>query len=218
MRKYLAEFIGTFALIFAGCGAIAVNELGIGQIGSIGVSAVFGLIVMVMIYSYGDVSGAHFNPAVTAAFFAARRINAKDTVFYVLFQTMGAICAALLLKAFFPEFESLGTTDPSFGVWQSFAMEVIITLILMSVILNVSTGHFEKGITAGMAIGATVALCAIFAGPVSGASMNPARSFGPALASGDFSNIWIYITAPFLGALFAVPFSKHIRKNNKLAD
>lgn len=214
MKKYLAEALGTFALVFSGCGAIVVDETGLGNIGHIGISIVFGLIIMVMIYSFGNVSGAHFNPAVTIGFFVYKRIGSKDSVLYILFQVIGAVAAALILRLMFPGFITLGATVPSGGAIRSFFMEIILTFFLMTVILNVSTGHMEKGIVAGIAIGATVALAAVLGGPVSGASMNPARSLAPAIASGNYESIWIYLSAPVAGVLISVPFFKIIQQKN----
>lgn len=206
MNKYLAEALGTFALVFAGCGAIVVDGLQGGILGHVGISVVFGLIIMAMIYSYGNVSGAHFNPAVTVSFLAAGRIKGKDALIYIVAQILGGLLGGVILLLLFPGVASYGTTSPSAGVWQAFIIEVVLTFILMSVILNVSTGHMEKGIMAGIAIGGTVALASLFGGPVSGASMNPARSIAPAVISGDLSSLWIYVTAPFIGSLLAIPF------------
>ncbi len=205
MRKYLAEAAGTFSLVFAGCGAITVNETMQGVIGHLGISAIFGLVIMVMIYSFGNVSGAHFNPAVTIGFLASKRINLKDALFYIVFQIIGGLIAAVILRIMFPDFITLGITVPHNNILQAFFVEAILTFLLMTVILNVSTGHMEKGIMAGIAIGGAVALLAALAGPISGASMNPARSIAPAVASLNFNNIWIYLTAPIIGALCAIP-------------
>ncbi len=212
MKRYLAEAIGTFALVFAGCGAVVVNEIGLSNIGHWGISAVFGLVIMVMIYSYGNVSGAHFNPAVTVSFFALNKIGFKAASLYIVFQLMGGAVAAFILRLLFPGFITLGTTIPNGGVTQAFVMEAVLTFILMTVILNVSTGHKEKGVMAGIAIGGTVALAAAIGGPVSGASMNPARTIAPAIASLNFNHIWIYLTAPFIGSLAAIPLFSIIQK------
>ena len=214
LRKYTAEFLGTFALVFVGCGAIVVDGA-TASIGHIGVSAVFGLIIMTMIYAFGNVSGAHFNPAVTLAFFAAKRICTRSMFLYTILQIAGAMVASLLLSFLFPETISLGATNPSGTIWQAFVLEVVLTFLLMTTILNVSTGHMEKGIMAGIAIGGYIALAAIFGGPISGASMNPARSIGPAVVSGDLQNLWIYITAPIVGALAAIPCFLLVQGGNK---
>lgn len=205
MNKYFAEFFGTFALVFAGCGAIVVNQVSLGSVGHVGISLTFGFIVMAMIYALGDVSGAHFNPAVSFGFWVARRLNAKDMFAYMAAQIIGASLASFFLKLLFHQSETLGSTSPAPGfLFQAFFLEIFLTLFLMFVILRVSTGSKEKGIMAGLAIGITVALEAMWAGPISGASMNPARSLGPALLSGHLEYLWIYLTAPFLGSLLAV--------------
>lgn len=204
MKKYFAEFLGTFCLVFAGTGAIIVNEISGGVITHLGIALTFGLIVMAMIYSLGEISGAHFNPAVTTAFFLARRFPLRELGPYVLAQCLGAILASMLLHLIFPQSVYLGATLPRILSPQAFLLEGLMSAFLVFVILSVSTGAKEKGITAGLAIGATVALDALFGGPVTGASMNPARSLGPALVSAHFEYLWIYLTAPFAGALLAV--------------
>ena len=207
----IAEFMGTFALVFSGCGAIAANSVHGGVVGHLGVSLVFGLIVMAMIYSVGNISGAHINPAVTLGFVFSRRLKGKLAFPYILSQCAGALSAAFLLKLLFSPDADMGSTVPSGSQAQAFFMEVILSFLLMFVILNVSSGHKEKGIMAGVAIGGTVALEAMFGGPVSGASMNPARSLGPAVASGDLSQLWIYLTAPVVGTLLASPTCRWIQ-------
>ena len=205
MKKPLSEFLGTFAMVFAGTGAIVINQHSGGVIGHAGIAMVFGLIVLAMIYTFGDISGAHLNPAVTLGFAAAGRFPLKEVPIYITAQLAGAFAASFILKFLFPENLTLGATLPTGSVSQSFILEVILTTILMLVILSVSTGSKEKGITAGIAIGAVVALEAMFAGPVSGASMNPARSLAPAIVSGHFQHLWLYLVATILGALIAVP-------------
>jgi len=218
MRKYIAEYVGTFALVFVGCGAVIVSSFDNSGLNHLGVSAVFGLIVMVMIYSLGNVSGAHINPAVSLGFFFAGRSKLNKTLFYIIAQIIGAISAALLLRFLFPENHSLGITTPSGTVLQSFILEIVLSFFLMFVILNVSTGHMEKGIMAGIAIGGTVALEALFGGPVSGASMNPARSIGPALVSGQMQYLWIYLSAPVIGMLLAHPVAKIIQADEYILE
>jgi aquaporin NIP len=213
MRKLSAEFLGTFALVFAGTGAIIINETSGGAVTHVGIALTFGLVVLAMIYTLGDVSGAHLNPAVTIGFWAARRFPASEAWRYVAVQISGALLASLVLKLLFPADENLGATRPSGSTWQSFVLEFILTFLLMFVILNVSTGAKEKGVTAGIAIGAVIALEALFAGPVCGASMNPARSLAPALASGHLHGLWIYLLAPTLGALAAVAGCLCVREN-----
>ena len=210
MRRLLAEMLGTFALVFAGTGAIVINDVANGRVTHVGIALTFGLIVLAMVYALGDISGAHLNPAVTLGFWAARRFHTSDVVPYLLSQCAGAIAASLALHFLFPAHPTLGATQPSGPVVQSLVLESILTFLLMFVILNVSTGAKEKGITAGIAVGAVVGLEALFAGPISGASMNPARSFAPALISLNFNNLWIYLVGTCLGALIAVPASKGV--------
>jgi len=205
VRRGLAEFLGTFVLVFAGTGAIVVDQTQSGVVTHPGIAAVFGLVVAAMIYTFGDVSGAHLNPAVTLAFTAAGRFPAREVPLYLAAQILGATTASALLSHLFPGSKTLGATLPAGSAGQSFILEVVLTLVLMLVILQVSTGAREKGITAGIAIGATVGLEALFAGPICGASMNPARSLGPALVSGRLGEIWIYLIAPTVGALLALP-------------
>ncbi|HEY9418717.1 MAG TPA: aquaporin [Candidatus Udaeobacter sp.] len=212
-RKYAAEFIGTFGLVFAGTGAIIINDVSGGAVTSVGIGLTFGLIVLAMIYAIGDVSGAHLNPAVTLGFFVGRRLEAKMVLPYVLSQLSGALAASLLLRALFPQHLTLGLTAPTGPALQSFILEIILTALLMFVILNVSEGAKERGITAGIAVGAVIGLEALFAGPISGASMNPARSFAPALVSQHFANLWIYLVAPITGALVAVAGCRCVRKD-----
>ena len=210
MNRYLAEAVGTFALVFAGTGAIVVDGAGGGVIGHVGVALVFGLVVMTMIYAVGEVSGAHFNPAVTIGFAVARRLPRAEIVPYVAAQLAGALVASVLVRLILPAYPGLGATEPAGGALQSFLLEIVLTFFLMFVILSVSTGAKEKGITAGIAIGGTVALGALMGGPVSGASMNPARSLGPAVVSGQLADLWIYIAAPVLGAALAVAVGSRI--------
>lgn len=210
-NKYIAEGIGTFALVFAGCGAIIVNDTFAGVLGHVGVSMVFGLVVMTMIYAVGNISGAHINPAVTIGFMFAGRFPRRAVLPYVGCQILGAIAAAAVLRFLYPEHEMLGATIPSGPILQSFIMEVLLSFFLMFIILNVSTGHMEKGIMAGVAIGGGVALLAMIGGPVSGASMNPARSLGPALVSGHIESLWIYLTAPVMGMFLAYPTCRWIQ-------
>lgn len=204
MKKYIAELIGTFALVFAGTGAIVVNDLSGGTVSHVGVALTFGLVVMVMIYALGEVSGAHLNPAVTIGFYLARRLPLREVPFYILSQCVGALLASIALRLLFAGHSTLGATIPAGSPAQSFVLEIIITSILMFVILSVSIGAKEKGLIAGVAIGAVVGLNALFAGPISGASMNPARSLAPALVTGQIEHLWIYLLAPVIGAGLAV--------------
>ena len=210
--RFLAEFLGTFALVFAGTGAIVVNASSGGVIGHAGIALTFGLVVLAMIYTFGDVSGAHFNPAVTLAFAAAGRVEWRETPVYLSAQLGGAFAASGLLHLLFPADTTLGATLPSGTAAQSFVFELVLTFLLMLVILGVSTGAKEKGITAGIAVGSVIAFEAMFAGPICGASMNPARSLAPALISGHLEHLWIYLTAPVLGAALAVPLCIGVRE------
>ena len=212
MKKCFAEFLGTFALVFAGTGAIIINEVSGGVITPVGIALTFGLIVLAMIYTVGDISGAHLNPAVSLGFFAARRFPLRSLIPYVLSQCAGAFAATVILRLLFPENATLGSTLPSGSAMQSFVLELILTAILMFVILNVSTGAAEKGITAGIAVGAVIGLEAMFAGPISGASMNPARSLAPAVVSQHLSSFWVYLVAPTAGALLAVVGCRCVRE------
>ena len=212
-RKYAAEFIGTFALVFAGTGAISINDTTGGVVTNMGVGLTFGMIVMTMIYAVGDVSGAHFNPAVTLGFFAARRFEGRLILRYVVSQLSGALAASLLLRGLFPQHSTLGATAPAGPALQSLILEIVLTALLMFVILNVSAGAKERGITAGIAVGSVIALEALFAGPISGASMNPARSFAPAVVSQQVAYLWIYLVALITGALIAVVGCRCVRKD-----
>lgn len=204
MKKYYAEIIGTFALVFCGTGAIIINQESAGVITHPGIAFTFGLIVMVMIYALGPISGAHLNPAVTIAFTVAKRFPLKEVFPYVLSQAVGAFAASATLRFLFVKNEFLGSTIPAGTELQSFVLEVILTFFLMLVIINVATGSREQGMFAGLAIGSTVLLEAMFAGPICGASMNPIRSISPAIVSGHVEHLWIYIAAPILGAALAI--------------
>ena len=204
MNKLVAEAFGTFALVFAGTGAIVINDVSNGIVSHPGIALTFGLIVLAMIYALGDVSGCHLNPAVTIGFYAARRLEGKWIAPYVLSQIAGGLLASVTLRLLFPTHATLGTTLPAGEPLQSFVLEFILTLILMFVILRVSTGSKEKGALAGVAIGAVIALEAMFAGPICGASMNPARSLAPAIVSLHLEHLWVYLTAPILGACASV--------------
>ncbi len=206
MRAWAAELFGTFALVFAGTGAIVINADKGGAVTHVGISLTFGLVVLALIYALGDVSGAHLNPAVTLGFWVSRRLPPGRVPAYIACQCAGALLASLLLKWLFPaDTTALGATRPAGPAMQSFVLEVVLTLLLMFVILSVSTGAKEKGVMAGVAVGAVIALEALFAGPVCGASMNPARSLAPAVVSGLLGELWIYLIAPVLGAALAVP-------------
>lgn len=215
LKKYLAEMIGTFALVFAGTGAIVVNAQ-TGALGHVGIALVFGFIVAVMIYSIGHISGGHINPAVTIGLWIGKKFDKKHVIPYILFQLLGAILASFLVLTIIGGDSFIGATLPLNGNFiQSFYLEIVLTFFLMFVIINVATDKGAYNQFAGLAIGTTVAIDALFGGPISGASMNPARSFGPALISGNFSFHWVYWLAPIIGALLAVFAYQLIRMNSK---
>ena len=204
MRKYFAEILGTFALVFCGTGAIIINQESSGAITHMGIAFTFGLIVMVMIYTLGPISGAHLNPAVTIAFAIAKRFPVREILPYILSQGIGAGIASVTLHLLFPANILLGSTMPAGTEMQSFILELILTFFLMLVIIHVATGSKEQGMFAGIAIGSTVLLEALFAGPICGASMNPIRSLAPAIVSGHIEHLWIYLVAPVLGAVVGI--------------
>ncbi|MCX6198407.1 MAG: MIP family channel protein [Bacteroidetes bacterium] len=216
MKKYTAEFIGTFILIFAGTGCVVVNEQLGGHLGLTGIAMVWGFAIIALIYAFGDISGTHLNPAVTVSFAVDKRFEWKEVPPYLIAQFAGALSASLLLHFLFPENKTLGITQPSGSETQAFIMEAVMTFILMLVILRVSVGAKEKGITAGIAIGGTVWVLVLFGGPVCGTGLNPTRSIAPAIVAGNFQSLWLYIVAPFAGALTAVFVHKflHTPENN----
>jgi aquaporin NIP len=204
-RRAFMEAIGTFALVTAGCGAIITNTTHAGSIGGVGVSLVFGLVIMVMIYAGGHLSGAHYNPSVTIAFTLARHFPLRDALAYIAAQLIGATAAALLLLAAWTSKPAhLGATLPSVGDGTALAYEIVLTAFLMFVITAVATDTRAVGAAAAIAIGGTVGLDALFGGAITGASMNPARSFGPALAAGTWSSFWVYVIGPVIGAAIGV--------------
>jgi len=211
-KRLVAEAIGTFCLVFAGTGAIIIDDVTKGSVSHVGVALTFGLVVLAMVYAVGDVSGAHLNPAVTFGFFVARRFEPRLVLPYITSQIVGALAASATLHFLFPLNVLLGSTLPLGSSLQSFILELILTCILMFVILSVTTGAKEKGITAGIAVGGVIALEALFAGPICGASMNPARSLAPALVSGHVEHLWIYLAAPALGAVAAVASCRCVRE------
>jgi aquaporin NIP len=217
-RKYLSEIIGTFALVFCGTGAIVINQETSGVITHVGIAMTFGLVVAAMIFALGDVSGAHLNPAVTLSFALAKRFPSNQMLPYFLSQGIGAFAASGILKFLFPKNQLLGATLPAGSEMQSFILEVILTLILVMVIFNVSTGSKEKGITAAIAIGGTVGLEALFAGPVCGASMNPIRSISPAVVAMHTEHLWVYIAGPFVGALLGLLIHQLLYSKNENAS
>ena len=213
-RKCVAEVIGTYILVFCGTGAVIIDQQTNGSITHAGIAITFGLVVMSLIYALGNISGAHMNPAVTIAFTIAKGFPVSNLLPYVFSQVAGAILASLTLKMLFPANEFLGATIPSGTYWQSFVLECLLTFFLMLVIINVATGSKEVGMFAGLAIGSVVLLEAMFAGPVCGASMNPARSIGPALVSNHLQSLWIYIVAPVIGAAAAIPCWQYLKNKN----
>lgn len=210
MRKLVAEAIGTFALLFCGTGAIVINQETGGAVSHMGIAITFGFIVMAMIYTLGSISGAHLNPAVTIAFTLAGRFPLKDVLPYIVSQAVGAVAASGVLRLLFPANKMLGATLPAGTEMQSFVLEYLLTFFLMLVIINVATGSKEQGMFAGLAIGSTVLLEAMFAGPICGASMNPIRSLAPAIVSGHLQHLWIYIVATIFGAASAIPVWKYL--------
>jgi aquaporin Z len=211
MKKYVAELLGTFIMVFCGTGAMVIDQQSGGAVTHVGVAITWGLVVMSLIYALGEVSGAHMNPAVSIAFTVAGRFDRKQLLPYIISQLTGALLASLTLKLLFPVNNFLGATLPAGSALQSFILELLLTFFLMLVILNVATGSKEQGLFAGIAIGSVVGLEAMFAGPICGASMNPARSVAPALVSCHLENLWLYILAPVMGAGIAVPFWKYLK-------
>ena len=204
MHRLAAEFVGTFGLVFAGTGAIIINTVTGGTVSHVGVGLTFGLIIMVMIYAFGHVSGAHFNPAVTLAFAAGRHFPWLLVPQYWAAQLAGGITASLVHRALFGDVAHLGTTLPLGSASQSFGLEIILTLLLMVVITSVATDTRAVGQAAAIAIGGTIGLEALFAGPISGASMNPARSLAPAIVSWTWQDQWLYVAGPAIGAVAGV--------------
>jgi len=201
-RRCFAEAFATFALVFAGCGAIVLDSERDGSLGSTGIAAAFGLVIMAMVYATGHLSGAHINPAVTIAFSTTRHFPPRDAAAYVPSQLAGAVAGALLLRIVWHGTPAdLGATVPTVGSGSALVYEGVMTAFLMFVIMAVATDTRAVGAAAAIAIGATVALDSLFGGGVTGASMNPARSFGPALVAGEWQQFWIYVAGPVLGAL-----------------
>jgi MIP family channel proteins len=216
-RSLAAEAIGTFALVFAGCGAIMVDAR-TGSLGHVGVAISFGLVIMVMIYAVGHISGAHFNPAVTLAFATSRHFPAARVPAYWGAQLAGATAAALVLRASLGKVAHVGATLPAGSDGQAFLWEAVLTFFLMFVIMAVATDARAVGEAAAIAIGATVGLDAMFGGPITGASMNPARSLGPGIAAGDLRSIWVYLAAPALGAVIAAAVYRFLRDADPVRD
>jgi aquaporin Z len=212
VRKSVSEILGTFALVFCGTGAIVIDKVTGGAVTHVGVAITFGLIVMAMIYGLGEISGAHLNPAVSIGFALAGRLPVMALSVYIVSQLIGAFLASITLRFLFPGDDLLGATLPAGSASQSFILELILTFILMLVIVNVSTGPKEQGLFAGVAVGSVILLEAMFAGPICGASMNPARSLAPAVVSGHFKSLWVYLIAPVIGAALAIPTWKYLNE------
>lgn len=218
MRPLIAEAFGTFALVFAGTGAITINAVTSGSVTHVGIALTFGLIVMAMIFALGPISGAHMNPAVTCALALAGRFPRNRIGSYIIAQCIGALAASLTLRLMFPAAPTLGQTLPlgegMHALLRAWTLEALLTFVLMLVILRVTMPGREVAITPAIAIGGVVALEALFAGPVTGASMNPARSLAPALISGVTQHLWIYLTAPIAGACLAVFIARSFEPAN----
>jgi aquaporin Z len=215
MKNYLAEIIGTFILVAFGTGVVVVDQQTDADVTLVGVALVWGLVVYAVISAIGDISGAHINPSVTVTLWASGRFPGSQVAPYIVCQLIGAVLGSVMVRLLFPDAESLGGTAPSGGLMQSFLAEVLLTFLLLFVVLNVSEGAKEKGITAGIAIGGVITLEVLVGGPISGASMNPARSFGPALVGGDWTAYWIYVAGPILGGLIAAPLAILLRSDEK---
>lgn len=211
LARLSAELLGTFMLVFAGTGAIVIDQQTGGALGTTGIALVFGLTVMGVIAAFGDISGAHINPAVTLAFWAARRFPGSLVVPYLLAQCAGAVSASLCLAVWFGAESGLGVTLPRQGVAAAVGFELLMSGFLMLVILGVAHGARERGLLAAVTIGGVVGLEAAFGGPVSGASMNPARSLAPALVGGQLQHLWLYLLVPVVGMLLAVPLCAALR-------
>jgi aquaporin NIP len=211
IKRLTGEFLGTFSLVFCGTGAIIIDQETGGTITHAGIALTFGMIVLAMILAFGHVSGAHINPAVSIGLWMARRFQGRHVIPFIMVQIAGGCTASLILRGLFPKNKYLGSTLPAGNDSQSFILESILTCILMLVILTSADKKDHSLIGPALAIGSTVGLEAMFAGPICGASMNPARSIGPAIASGHFQALWVYIAAPVLGALAAVPLFSIVR-------
>lgn len=213
-RRLCAEAFGTFCLVFAGTGAVIVDEVTGGGVTHVGVALTFGLVVMALIYALGMVSGCHINPAVTLGLCAAGRCGRTLALPYVGSQCGGAFLASATLRMLFPASVGLGATVPSGSDLQSLVLEFFLTLILMFVILSISSGQVEQKMLGGVIVGGVIGLEALFAGPISGASMNPARSLAPALVTMHLDHVWIYVVAPIAGALASVPLCRCIHSSS----
>lgn len=214
-QALIAEFIGTFALVFFGTGAVIVEELVPGSVSPVGIALAFGLVVMVMIDTLGSFSGAHFNPAVSLGFLLNGSLKIADFFAYLIVQILGGLAASFLLRVIFPRSATLGGTFARVSVPAAFTLEILLTFFLMFVILRIVAGGNSGARLAGIVIGSTVGLAALVAGPVTGASMNPVRSLAPAVAAHVYKGLWVYLTAPFLGASLAVLVNKAFIHSNR---
>lgn len=217
-QKCLAEFIGTYALVFFGCGSIMAAERFATAAPAFAIPLMFGAVVAVMIYTVGHISGAHFNPAVTLAFAVTRHFPIREVIPYWVVQFLGSIAAMSVLAAIMPAGQSYGATVPSVSLGTVFAWEIILSAFLMLVIIAVATDTRAEGVMAGIAIGTIVALCAFLGGPLTGASMNPARSLAPAIFQGALGNVWVYFVAPCIGTVLGAIIYQSIRCDDKTND
>lgn len=211
IKKIFAEFVSTFVLVFCGCGAIVINNVTDGIVTHPGIAMTFGLVVIAMIFAFGELSGAHMNPAVSLSLYLDKKLDFHLLIPYIIAQIIGGITACILLRFLFPTDEYLGTTLPSGSPWQSFVLEVVLTFILMLTIYLTTSTKKSLGLMVAIPIGGVVWLEALFAGPITGASMNPARSIGPAFISGHLEYLWIYVSAPIIGAILALFVHKILR-------
>lgn len=217
MKKYVAEAIGTYTLVFAGTGAVVVDGVADGALGLVGIAMVFSLVIMAMIYSIGDISGAHINPAVSIAACVRGGFPVAEVVPYLVAQCAGALAASASLKLLFPEVASLGATLPSGTIGQSLAFEMILTFFLLFVVFGVTAPGKAEALLAGLAIGGTVGFEVFLGGPISGASMNPARSIGPAVMGGQMQHLWVYLVGPIAGAVLAALVTRYLRSDGEKA-
>ena len=212
LKKSITEFVGTFALVFFGCGSMILYELDPSVISSDAIPIIFGLIVAVMIYALGHISGAHFNPAVSVAFYQNKSINIQELCSYIPSQIMGAVVASSSHKFFWGAEHSFGMTINQLTFIKGFSLEVLISIFLMLTIISVATDERVSKSIVGLSIGGVITVCSFVAGPFTGASMNPARSLGPAILSSDFSNIFMYILAPVIGATISIYIYNNIKE------
>ncbi len=214
-RRVLAELVGTCVLVLAGTGAIVVNEQTNGAVTHPGVAATFGLVVMAMAFALGKVSGCHINPAATLAMVVGGKFPAREAPAYVAAQVAGAFLASLLLRVMFPASDALGSTLPAGPAWHSFVLEVLLTFVLLLTALSFAGDSSPRAALAPIAVGGVVGLEALFAGPICGASMNPARSLAPAIVSGHTEHLWVYLAAPLLGAILAAGVGRMLYDEKK---